>query len=417
MARKYEASHPWIKFRTDLSTLSMRTWMLLGEARSKCEHLAGIPLEQETARKLLQISLAKGVHATTAIEGNTLSPEDVQRRVEGTPVSVPQSKAYQLKEVDNVIEAMNTVIGLELQEGTISAITPHRVRLFNALVLKEMKLEEGVVPGAIRTHSVIVGRVYRGAPAEDCEFLLDRLCDWLKSDDFEPPSDDYAVPFALLKAILAHLYLAWIHPFGDGNGRTARLIEVQILAAAGLPMVAVHLLSNHYNNTRSEYYRQLEDASKSGGKVVPFVEYAIQGLVEGLAEHIEVVRSQQWRVAWLNYVHEQFKRRKKTPSSGRMKDLVLELSTRRAPVPRRELTSLAPDLAVAYSKKTDKTLSRDLNVLEEMGLVRKEAGGYVAEKELVLAFLPPRHLSLVARPVAVRSPEDDPAPARATSAK
>jgi Fic family protein len=43
------------------------------------------------------------------------------------------------------------------------------------------------------------------------------------------------IPYAILKAILAHLCLAWIHPFGDGNGRTARLVEFQILIFPGCP--------------------------------------------------------------------------------------------------------------------------------------------------------------------------------------
>jgi hypothetical protein len=71
--------------------------------------------------------------------------------------------------------------------------------------------------------------------------------------------------YAILKAMVAHLYLAWTHPFGDGNGRTARLIEFHILLSAGVPSPAAHLFSNHYNQTRAEYYRQLDRASKSGG--------------------------------------------------------------------------------------------------------------------------------------------------------
>jgi hypothetical protein len=65
--------------------------MLLGEARSKCEHIAGVPLSPEIARSLLNISLARGVHATTAIEGNTLSAEDVEKHIAGK-LKVPESK-------------------------------------------------------------------------------------------------------------------------------------------------------------------------------------------------------------------------------------------------------------------------------------------------------------------------------------
>lgn len=56
--------------------------------------------------------------------------------------------------------------------------------------------------------------------------------------------------YAIFKAVVAHLYLAWIHPVGDGNGRTARLVEFQILLSSGVPSPAAHLLSNHYNQTR-----------------------------------------------------------------------------------------------------------------------------------------------------------------------
>jgi Fic family protein len=98
--------------------------------------------------------------------------------------------------------------------------------------------------------------------------------------------------------VVAHLCLAWIHPFGDGNGRTARLVEFQILLGAGVPTPAAHLLSNHYNQTRTEYYRQLDRASKSGGEIVPFIEYAARGFVDGLREQLHKIRDQQWDVSW-----------------------------------------------------------------------------------------------------------------------
>ena len=57
--------------------------MNLGEARSKCEHIAGVPLRPTVARELHQLYLAKGVLGTTAIEGNTLSEEQVRQLLEG----------------------------------------------------------------------------------------------------------------------------------------------------------------------------------------------------------------------------------------------------------------------------------------------------------------------------------------------
>ncbi|WP_419167575.1 Fic family protein [Candidatus Palauibacter sp.] len=157
------------------------------------------------------------------------------------------------------------------------------MREANRLVLAglEEHLEEGVVPGEVPTFSVGVAR-YSGAPREDCRFLLERLCEWLEEDAVWPDLEEHlgsAVAVALLRAILAHLYIAWIHPFGDGNGRTARLTEFLILARAGVPSPATHLLSNHYSLTRADYYRQLDRSSRANGgrgDALGFIVYSLR---------------------------------------------------------------------------------------------------------------------------------------------
>jgi hypothetical protein len=197
------------------------------------------------------------------------------------------------------------------------------------------------------------------------------------------------IVYSILKAGLAHLYLAWIHPFGDGNGRTARLLEFQILISTGVPAPAAHLLSNHYNQTRTEYYRQLDQASQSGGDVLPFLTYAVQGFVDGLRAQLSLIRVQQWEVAWENYVHEAFRDRG-GPSDIRRRHLVLDLSAQPQLIPISKLPQMTPRMAAAYANRTPKTVSRDVNDLLRMNLVRKEGGAYRANKELILAFLPPR---------------------------
>jgi Fic family protein len=276
-------------------------------------------------------------------------------------------------------------------------MTAERVSGFNRQVLEKLTPDEGVVPGRVRTHSVVVGTVYRGAPAEDCSFLLERLCGWLAGEDFTAP-EGMEVVYAIIKAVVAHLYLAWIHPFGDGNGRTARLVEFQILLSAGVPTPAAHLLSNHYNQTRAEYYRQLNRASKSGGEVVPFIEYAARGLVDGLREQLRVIREQQWDVAWRSFVHERF-RDETGANAKRQRDLVLELSAAREPVAVGKITELTPRLAKAYAGISSKTLQRDLAAVEELGLVERKSDGVRAKRELILAFLPWRRSESKAKAV------------------
>jgi Fic family protein len=386
--RTYERTHPWIRFELDLRRFPHDLWLLLGEAQSKCEHIAGVPLQPATAEELNRVFLAKGVQATTAIEGNTLSEQDVRARIEGK-LALPPSQEYQGREVDNIVGACNRIFRDAVATPSAVSVTEQGIRELHRQVLEGLPVDEGVVPGEYRTHQVGVAR-YRAAPSEDCPFLVEALAKWLSEPAFEGPPGQ-AIAFAVIRAVVAHVYLAWIHPFADGNGRTARLLEFHTLVHARVPMPAAHLLSNHYNATRSEYYRQLDMASASGGDLIAFLKYAVQGFVEGLRSQLERVRFQQWTVAWRDYVYEMFRSRT-SRSATRQRHLVLDLAEQTSPVPRSQLSQLTPRLAAEYATKTGKTLTRDLNALEEMKLLVKEADGYRARKEIILAFLPPRRI-------------------------
>lgn len=384
MAREYEKTHPWLTFGLDVSRLDYRMWMLLGEARSKCEHIAGVPLRPNVANELHQIYMAKGAFATTSIEGNTLTEAQVREQLEGR-LRLPPSKEYLAQEVDNMFAAFNLIVARCLDHQ--SEFSPSSVRELNRLVLRDLPLEEDVVPGEFRSHSVVVMR-YRGAPAADCEFLMDELCSWLNGAGFRG-EDDQRLMLGLLRAILAHLYLAWIHPFGDGNGRTARLIEFQMLLEAGVPTPAAHLLSNHYNATRAEYYRQLDYASKSGGDVLPFLEYAVRGFVEGLREQLEVIRYQQWDIAWRDFIFRAFKEQELSSAPDeRRRELALALSSE--PTPLSRLWTLSPGLARVYASKSEKTIQRDLEALMKLELAARTPQGYIANRDKILQFLPLR---------------------------
>jgi len=384
--RAYEESHPWIDFAIDLTNPPYRLWLLLGEARSKVQHIAGVPLRPETATELHKVYLVKGVQATAAIEGNTLTEQQVMAHVEGK-LRLPPSQQYLEQEVKNVIAAVNR-IGQEIFEGRPSPFTVNRITDFNRHVLEGLKLEEGVVPGEFRTYPVGVAR-YRGVAWEDCPYLVERLCEWLNGPDLRSSDPELDIAYAIVRAVAAHLYLVWIHPFGDGNGRTARLMEFQILTESGVPTPAAHLLSNHYNQTRSEYYQQLDRASRSPDGFISFLYYAVEGFVDQLRQQLEFIQVQQMAVAWENYVHERFQG-ERTAVAVRRRHLVLDLSDLPGPVPRAGLPALTPRLAKAYAGKTTKTLSRDLNVLLEMELIRRVGGGYVAASDVIRAFLPGR---------------------------
>ena len=381
--RTIQETHPWITFEADLTSILPKTWIILGECQAKCKHIRGAPLTPSVASYLQQINLARGVLATTAIEGNTLSEEEVIRHLKGE-LELSPSREYLRQEIDNILAACNSIQD-EIVKGETPELSVGRIKELNRIILNKLPVDSGVVPGEIRTHNVGVA-MYKAPPPEQCEALLESLCVWLNSDGFRPPAPEVAIASAIVKAIVAHLYLAWIHPFGDGNGRTARLVELQILFASGVPAPATHLLSNHYNNTRSEYYRQLDRASRSGGDITAFMSYAIQGLTDGLKEQLELILLQQLEVAWLNFVHETLDGQ--NAPTVRRRRLLLDLSQKNDPVPLGELSEMTPRVAKQYAGKTIKTILRDVNHLRKMGLISRTPNGYRAMKGIILAFLP-----------------------------
>jgi Fic family protein len=396
----YEQSHPWLTFSANLNGMSFRTWLLLGEAASRSAHVRWSLLRPDVAQRLLQLYLVRGALASTAIEGNTLSEEEARRLAEGS-LRLPPSKEYLAQEIRNVLAAFDGIRDEVFDHDGVPhadvPLTIAQIKRWNRQILADLDVDESVVPGEIRTHSVVVGG-YRGAPAQECEHLLERLCDWLNSAGFRDDDHRLRIPLAIVKAVFAHLYLAWIHPFGDGNGRTARLLEHQILLSAGFATPTTQLLSNHYNATRSEYYRQLDLASKTGNPL-GFVHYAVEGFVDELRAQIDRIWSMQYADRWEQFVYESFGAVTSAAERRKLR-LVLDLSDRSIvpadgiglpglrPVARGEVRHLSPRLAELYAGKTERTLTRDLEELVTRELILRTKDGYVPASDRVLAFMP-----------------------------
>jgi len=383
--RTYEKTHEFIKFSLDLRNAPAALWITLGECQSKCGDISSINLPPDIAKNIQNLYQAKGLLATLAIEGNTLTEQEVLQHLDNK-LEITPSRAYLVQELDNICAGHRYILENmgEIRAGKL-ALNPDLVKKLNELILAGLSLEEGVVPGRVRQHEKQVIH-YRPAPASDCEFLLERLCDWINRKTFTAPPG-MAVVYGLIKAVVTHLYLAWIHPFADGNGRTARLLELLVLLSAGVPLPAAQLLTVHYHLTRSEYFRQLDQSSRSGGEVEPFLLYAAQGFRDGLATLLERIHQDQAQALWQAHVLQTFQTQT-GPAAERQRRLILALSEADRPVPLAELPDLSPFLAKAYAARSMKTLARDVQALIQMGLAEKGEAGIRARREILAAFRP-----------------------------
>ena len=386
--RSYEETHPWLSFVLNLRRVSYQDWLALGEAVAMSRSISHVPLDPVTATEFHRLYLAKGVQATTAIEGNTLSVRQVRDHIDGT-LTLPPSRQYLEQEISNIVDAYN-VLTRELAEYGKISLTVEKIGWMNGMVLRELKVRDHVEPGRIRKTNVGVGS-YRCPDWRDAEHLLERLCEMLnKFDSIKDFPDRNRHVLPIIKAILAHLYLAWIHPYGDGNGRTARLVEFAILIEAGLPQPVCHLLSNHYNSTRTDYYWQLDQASRVEKDIYGFVSYAISGLVDGLVELTEAIHQRQLETAWINFVHEEFRNVKGT-TARRRRSLALALAGVGEEVEIVALPNLSPDLTLEYAKVSRKTLTRDVFHLQRHHLLVRDGTAVRANREHMLALLPWRN--------------------------
>ena len=338
----------------------------------------------------MNVSLRKGARATTAIEGNTLSEADIEKMAAGE--KLPPSKEYLRIEVQNILDALNGIRDEVIQGGKSAVLSPELIQNFHRMVGRNLGGHFQAIPGRFREsgHNVVVG-AYRPPSGEDAPALVRQFCGWIRSE-FKYEAGEQSFRDQIIQAIVAHAYLAMIHPFGDGNGRTARLVEFYILLRAGLPDIASHILSNHYNDTRTEYYRQL-DLCVRNRDLTGFIEYAVLGFRDGLNEVLDVVQKNALAMSWQNYIYEKLDARS---AAGKTRAVVKrrQIFALAFPVDRwasiDDLISEKGTLAMLYAGKSRATRMRDIEELESLGLVVRQGRKFKGNMELLKGYMPMR---------------------------
>lgn len=208
------------------------------------------------------------------IEGNHTTLADyVESRLEVQ--SAPPSD--HLREMANIETAMG-YIEEQFQPG--QDITEHFVRELHQLTVEGLVREGDVTPGAYRMRSVSISRSDHLPPESRAQVdqYMSELVAFVNRAD--PPKYD------LIKVALAHHRFAWIHPFGNGNGRVVRLLTYALLIKYGFNVRAGGRVLNPtavFCNDRDRYYAMLgrADTGTLDGKEAWCV-YVLEGMRDEL---------------------------------------------------------------------------------------------------------------------------------------
>lgn len=177
------------------------------------------------------------VSGSTGIEGNPLSPEQVEEVLAGAAVDADENH---IREVVNYNRALNLAREAALRpDFTWSHDFVHRV---NATVMDGLPRDtRGDYRGP--GEEVYVG-VFRGPSPVLVQGLMNELIAWLQGGTPTPP---------LIRSALLHLNIIAIHPFNDGNGRTARILAAVELVRDGVRSPELISIEAYLRRNRDEY--------------------------------------------------------------------------------------------------------------------------------------------------------------------
>ncbi len=225
----------------------------------------------------------KTIRASLAIEGNTLSEDQVTAIIDNKRVVGP---AKDIKEVENAIQVYDNLSNFDLFEKK-SYLEAHRL-LMSGLV---------DMPGRFRTGSVGVIQGDRIAhlapPGWNVDNLMTILFDYLENGEDN----------LMIKSCVFHYEMEFIHPFMDGNGRMGRLWQTVILMKVN-PVFEYLPIEQEIKNSQEEYYNVLSQCDKEGLST-KFVEYLLDKIKLSLAELVGTQRDNFTDTDRLNYFLEQ----------------------------------------------------------------------------------------------------------------
>lgn len=355
-------------------------------AVARIDALAGvirnIPIPPRVQSKIDALNILRAVRGTTGIEGIELSDEEVARIMRSPPAKrvLPASREREEKEARNAARVMRFVVKV-VRKDPGTPLTEQLICRIHEMTTQGIDYQNNR-PGHYREHAVSAGTYVPPQTGEEVRRLMAKFIEWFN----EGPPRSWA---ASIRAVVAHFYVISIHPFGDGNGRTARGVESLLLYQGGINARGFYSLSNYYYRNRQEYVSLLDHVRfETNGDLTPFVRFALNGLVRELeAVHGEVLQ-EVTIIAFKDYARETLmtEGRMGTKPGERMYHFLLGLAAQ--PASLSALRRGRHPLSQFYRGMTSKTLTRDLNFLRSNGLIITDGDEIRANLEVMKQFVP-----------------------------
>lgn len=247
--------------------------------------IESLPLSVPMLESLQRTARLLATHFSTQIEGNKLTPAEVGAVLAG-------GGRFPGRERDEAeVRCYHEALQFVLEEGRQAGpITETAIRRIHGCVMTGKKRATPYRDGQnVIRNGRTGGMVYLPPEAADVPKLMQSLTAWLA---IQMRQQELPTP---LIAALAHYQFATIHPYFDGNGRTARLLTTLILHRGGYGLHGIYSLEEYYAQHLDGYYAALSIGKshnyymgRAEADITPFVRY----FCEGMAESFQAVRRQ-----------------------------------------------------------------------------------------------------------------------------
>lgn len=369
------------RFDLSIDLASPDLIQLVARAEALSGVVRGVPLPPHERERLDRLNILRAVRGTTGIEGSDLSDEEVAKVLgaETEAPVLPRSRSREEQEVRNADVVMR-YIAETIRRDRGAPMTEQLIATIHRLTTAGIDYPNNS-PGVYRSHGVHADTYVPPRDHAEVVRLMAAYAEWLNTQ----PTTSWPAP---VRAVAAHFYFISVHPFGDGNGRTARAIESYLLYQGRINALGFYSLSNFYYRRRAEYVELLDYTRfQSSGDLTRFVCFGLRGLVEELeAVHAEVLDEVTW-IAFKDYARERLlvSGRLRAKAGERMYRLLQHL---RVPMPLRGFRDGTATAAHIYVGLSSKTIARDIDHLTAEKLVTVRDGVVSANLDVMRDFMP-----------------------------